>query len=117
MSTQFALTINNEKLWNFYNEHPSLNFETTNLLFMDILKNFLHDANSSVNTNITSQLLDNVKQLQTQITTLTENNKNSQTETLMTFTYKLSEFKKDYIDEVKMILTNNVSEKVAPLVK
>jgi len=117
MSTQFALTINNEKLWNFYNEHPSLNFETTNLLFMDILKNFLHDANSSVNTNITSQLVDNVKQLQTQITTLTENNKNSQNETLMTFTYKLSEFKKDYIDEVKMILTNNVSEKVAPLVK
>ena len=53
MSTQFALTINNEKLWNLYNEHPSLNFETTNLLFMDILKNFLHDANSSVNTNIT----------------------------------------------------------------
>ena len=117
MDTQYALTINNEKLWKFYNENPSLNFETTNLLFMDVLSKFLQDANTSLNTNITTQLVDHIKQLQSQIINMTENLSRTQNETAMNFNYKLSEFKKDYIEEVKVILTNNVSEKVAPLMK
>ena len=117
MSTQYALTINNEKLWKFYNTHPTLNFETTNLLFMDVLEKFLHDANSSMSTNITSQLVDHIKHLQTQINVLTENHTRAQNETMMSFSYKLSEFKKDYIDDVKSIISNNVSDKVAPLLK
>jgi len=117
MSTQYTLSVTNEKLWKFYDEHPSLNFETTNLLFMDVVKNILQDANSSLNTNITAQLVDNIKQLQSQIISITDNLSRTQNETMMNFNYKLSEFKKDYIEEVKVILTNNVSEKVAPLMK
>jgi hypothetical protein len=117
MSSQYALTINNEKLWKFYKAHPNLNFETTNLLFMDVLEKFLQDANSSLTTSITSQLVDQIKNLQSQISLMTENHSRMQNETAMNFNYKLSEFKKDYMDEVKVILTNNVSEKVAPLLK
>jgi hypothetical protein len=117
MSTQYALTINNEKLWNFYNDHPTLNFETTNLLFMEVLEKFLQDANSSMSSNITSQLVDHIKQLQNQITVLTENHTRSQNETIMSFALKLTEFKKDYIEDVKTIISNNVSDKVAPLLK
>jgi hypothetical protein len=117
MTSQYALTINNEKIWNFYNNHPSLNFETTNLLFMDVLEKFLQDANTSLNTNITAQLVDHIKQLQSQIISMTDNLSRTQNETVLNFNYKLSEFKRDYIEEVKVILTNNVSEKVAPLMK
>ena len=39
MTSQYALTINNEKLWKFYKSHPSLDFEKTNLLFIDVLGN------------------------------------------------------------------------------
>jgi hypothetical protein len=117
MTSKYALTITNEKLWNFYNENPSLNFETTNLLFMDVLSKFLQDANSSLNTNITTQLVDHIKQLQSQIIIMTDNLSRTQNDTLLNFNYKLSEFKKEYIEEVKIILTNNVSEKVAPLMK
>jgi hypothetical protein len=117
MSTQYALTINNEKLWRFYNDHPNLNFEVTNLLFMDVLEKFLQDANSSLNSNITTQLIEHIKQLQSQIISMTDNFSRIQNENIINFNYKLTEFKKDYIDEVKMILTNNVAEKVAPLIK
>lgn len=117
MTAQYALTVNNEKLWRFYNEHPSLNFETTNLLFMDVLEKFLQDANVSLNTNINTQLVEQIKQLQSQINSMTENLSRTQNETAMNFNYKLSEFKRDYIEEVKVILTNNISEKVAPLMK
>jgi rubrerythrin len=117
MTSQYALTIVNEKLWKFYNAHQNLNFEKTNLLFMDVLEKFLQDANSSLTTSITSQLIDQIKNLQTQINVMTENHTRMQNESALNFNYKLSEFKKDYIDEVKVILTNNVSEKVAPLLK
>jgi hypothetical protein len=117
MTAQYALTVNNEKLWRFYNDHPSLNFETTNLLFMDVLEKFLQDANTSLSTNITAQLVDNIKQLQSQVISMTDNLSRTQNETVLNFNCKLSELKKDYIDEVKVILTNNVAEKVAPLMK
>jgi len=117
MDTQYALTCNNEKLWKFYNAHPSLNFETTNLLFMDVLEKFLQDANTSLSTNITAQLVEQIQRLQLQVVSITDNLSRTQNETAMNFNYKLSEFKKEYIEEVKVILTNNVAEKVAPLLK
>jgi rubrerythrin len=117
MTSKYALTIDNEKLWKFYNAHPNLDFEKTNLLFMDVLEKFLQDANSSLTTSITSQLIDQIKNLQTQINVMTENHTRMQNETALQFNHKLSEFKKDYMEEVKVILTNNVSEKVAPLLK
>jgi hypothetical protein len=117
MTSQYALTVDNEKLWKFYNAHPNLNFETTNILFMDVLEKFLQDANSSLSTSMTSQLIDQIKNLQTQIVSMTENHTRMQNESALHFNCKLSEFKKDYIEEVKVILTNNVSEKVAPLLK
>ena len=117
MESQYALTINNEKLWRFYKAHPSLNFETTNLLLMELLEKFLQDANSSLTTNIASQLVDQIKTLQSQINVMAENHLRIQNETALNFNYKLSEFKKDYMEEVKVILTNNVAERVAPLLK
>ena len=117
MQGQYALTVNNEKLWKFYKDHPNLDFETTNLLFMDVLEKFLQDANTSLTANIASELVDQIKKLQSQIGLMADNHLRVQTETALNFNYKLSEFKKDYIEEVKVILTNNVAEKVAPLLK
>ena len=117
MTSKYALTCNNERLWKFYNANPTLNFEKTNILFMDVLEKFLQDANSSLTTNITSQLVDQIQQLQTQVFSLTENLSRTQNETALNFNSKLADYKKDYIDEMKVIMTNNVSEKVAPLLK
>ena len=117
MASQYDLICSNERLWKFYNAHPSLNFETTNLLFMDVLEKFMQDANSSLTTNITAQLVDQIQNLQLQIFSIKDNLSRTQNETAMNFSYKLSEFKKEYIEEVKVILTNNVAEKVAPLLK
>ena len=52
MTSKYALTCNNERLWKFYNANPTLNFEKNNILFIDVLEKFLQDANSSLTTNI-----------------------------------------------------------------
>ena len=110
MSSQFSITINNETIWNFYKEHPNLNIEKVNLIFIEFMSKMMSDVNNSFNSNLTLQLIEQIKSLQTQINSLNEHISKD-------FSYKLTEFKKEYIEDLKVILTNNISEKVAPLIK
>jgi len=58
-------------------------------------------------------LFDNVKQLQTQVDTISR----LQTDSNSNLALKLSEFKREYIEDVKLILSTNVSDKIAPLIR
>lgn len=116
--SQFAITIDNQNIWKFFKEeHPSLSPENTMLTFIDIMNKLSQDVNSSFNNTLAAQLVESMKQLQSQVSVVSDNVSRIQTDTLTNFSLKLSEFKKDYIEDVKMILTNNVSEKIAPLLK
>jgi hypothetical protein len=115
--TSYSITINNEKIWKFYNEHQSLDFENTNLIFIDIMSKLLQDTTSSSTTNNILHLVEHMKNIQSQIKNINDNFSRMQEDTSREFTYKLSEFKKEYIEDVKVILTNNVAEKFAPLIK
>lgn len=117
MNTPYTLTITNETVWNFYNEHPSLDFENMNIIFIDIMRKLLNDTSSSLNANSISHLTEHIKTIQSQIKNINDNFNRMHEDTSKEFTYKLSEFKKEYIEDIKVILTNNVSEKVAPLIK
>lgn len=110
MSSPYTITITNETIWNFYKEHPNLDFENINLIFIEIISKMLHDVNNSFNSNLMLQLIEHIKSLQTQVNSLNESLSKD-------FTYRLADFKREYIDDLKVILTNNVSEKIAPLIK
>ena len=118
MTSQYALTLDNKTIWKFFKEeHPSLNLETSVLLFIDFMNKLSQDVNTSLNNTLAQQLVESMKQLQSQVTSVSENVTRMQNDTLTNFTLKLSEFKKDYIEDVKMILNNNVSDKIAPLLR
>jgi len=87
-----------------------LDFESMNLLFVNILEELNKDITSSLSNNIASQLLTNIKNLQGQVDKLN-------TDTQTNFKNKFTEFKKEYMEDMKMILSNNNSEKIAPLIK
>jgi len=108
--TDYSLLCENKKVWEFYEQHQNLDFETMNLLFVNILEELNKDITSSLSNNIASQLLTNIKNLQEQIEKM-----NIDTQT--NFKNKFSDFKKEYIEDMKMILSNNNSEKIAPLIK
>ena len=117
-ASQYALTVDNKIIWKFFKEeHPSLDLETSVLMFIDIMNKLSQDVNSSLNNTLAQQLVDTMKQLQSQVSVVSDNVSRMQTDTLTNLTLKLNEFKKDYIEDVKMILTNNVSEKIAPLIR
>ena len=116
--SQHIITIDNKKIWSFFNEqHPSLNCETTILLFIEIMDKLSQDVNSSLNNTLAKQLVDSMKQLQTQVNVVSDSVVRMQSDILTSFSLKLTDFKKEYIEDVKMILTNNVSEKIAPMMR
>lgn len=112
----YLLSCTNKKIWTFYHEHPNLDFETMNLLFTDIMTNLLKDVNSSLSHNIANQLLESMKEIQSKMTQVTDNFNKIENQLLIRFT----EFKKDYMEDVKLVLSNNTNQttdKVLTLVK
>ena len=105
-----TLTCSSAKVWAFYHEHPELNFEKMNIMFTDILVSIMHTTNPVNNSNITSQILNGIANIQSQLT-------NQQNEYDKQLFLKLTDFKKEYIDDLKMILSSNIADKIAPLIK
>lgn len=105
-----TLTCKSAKVWAFYHEHPHLDFEKMNIMFTDILVSIMNTTNPDNNFNITSQILNGIANIQSQLTT-------HQVEYDKQIFLKLTEFKKEYIDDLKMILSSNIADKIAPLIK
>ena len=105
-----TLTCSSAKVWAFYHEHPELNFEKMNIMFTDILVSIMSSTNPVNNSNINTQILNGIANIQSQLT-------NQQVEYDKQLFLKLTEFKKEYIDDVKMILSSNIADKIAPLIK
>jgi len=113
----YTIAANNKDIWEFYDKNKHLNFEEMNLVLIKILEQLMETTSPSLTTNIASQLIDNMKVIQNQVSVVTEMFSKSQQDMNNSFTLKFMEFKKDYIEDLKMILSHNTSDKVAPIIK
>jgi hypothetical protein len=115
MINNYELTINNQKVFEFYKKNSSLNFEQVNLLCVGLFENILQDANTSFNNSITSQILteclDNNHKLN-EITNEINKINNNISKLNNELVIKFFDIKKEYIDEVKNIININGNEKV-----
>ena len=113
----FLLSVNNEKIWNFYNTRKDLSFEQVNLLFIDLMSTILPNNTDIITPKMSEQLVENIKNIQSQLVLVTETMKYNHNDNIIKIAVKLSEFKREYIDDVKMILNNNLSDNLAPLLR
>jgi len=113
----YQISFKNKKIWEFYDQHKNLDIENMNLIFIEILDKLFQDINPVLNTNLASQLLENMRTLQINMNSMNDNLSKSHNDLTTNFTMKFVEFKKEYIDDLKMILTNNNSDKIAPIIK
>jgi hypothetical protein len=115
MNNNYELKINNQKVFEFYKKHSSLNFEQVNLLCVSLFENILQDANTSFNNSITSQILTECLDHNHKLNEITnEINKINNTISKLNndIIIKFFDIKKEYIDEVKNIINVNGNEKV-----
>ena len=103
--TDYVLSINNKEVFEFYQKH-NLHFEQMNMLFYNILQQIMTTTDNSFNSSIANILLDKVTQLEKTI-------QGQQGE----LTNKLNEYKKDYLNDVKLILMSNNVEYISPLIR
>jgi len=113
--TDFTIVFNNEKIFNFYKK-TQLNPENINLLFIDVLDRLLTGIDKS-DEYMTSKLLEQMKSLDSKIETINSSLKNDKLESSLIFNSKISEYRADYINEMRMILSANNNDYIAPLIK
>lgn len=101
----YSLTINNKEVFEFYTKY-GINFEQINILFFNILQQIITSTDNSFNSNIASMLLSKISNIEQTIT-------KQQTD----FFTKINDYKKDYLNDIKLILLSNNVEHVAPLIK
>ena len=80
----------------FYKENTNLNFITMNHIFIDILKKLSTNLNETITNNINNKILSTLTDLSKDILGFKQD-----------VTTKLHDTKKEYIDNVKLILENN----------
>jgi len=113
----YVLSVNNRKIYEFYEEHKNLNFESMNVLFVDLLDTLLRNTNPTLDGNIAASLIDSIKTLQGQVNNMEDTITKNQGELGNIFTLKFLDFKKDYMEDMRLILSTNATEKVGPIVK
>ena len=60
----------NPRICSFYKENPSINFETINLLFIDLFEKLLINVDSNVTTTMNTQILSNISDNRSEINDL-----------------------------------------------
>jgi hypothetical protein len=117
-SAQNSLTISNKKVIEFYEKNKSLDFEQINILCVDLFENVLQDATQNLTKNISSQILSECKENREKIMELNHQllSLNNQIQKLNNdLTLKTHDVKKEYVEEMKTLLTIHTNEKIKVL--
>ena len=112
-----TLTASNPKIIKFFSQHQNLDFEETILSFIIIMEKLSDSVNNSVNNTLVSNLLENLKDINSKISTIDSNLGKFHGDTLNNLTYQMNDFKKEYINDLRLVLTSNISDKIEPIIK
>jgi len=103
-----SLSVTNQKVMDFYKEHPMLNFENMNILFVEILDKLFSEISPSMDNNFALSMIKEIKNVSSVMN-------NIQNENMNMFTLKCLEMKKEYIQDLQIILNNNNTSAIKPL--
>jgi hypothetical protein len=104
------LVLKNERVWSFYNSHKAIDFEKANLLLVDFLETMFNEMTNS-QPNINAQLLSFMQEHNSEITSIKNSLSSLQNDINKTHSdvsTKLAIMKKEYLDEVALIVNNNI---------
>jgi hypothetical protein len=110
MTESHTITLKNKRIYNFYKNHPSISFEETNNYMVDLLEKMMQTSQPNLDYNLASKLLEQMNKVHSDIT-------ESQCNVQISMIEKLNELKKDYLKDFELVLSNNNTEKLNPLLQ
>ena len=118
------LEITNKRILKFYNDNPQISFEAVNLLFLDLFEKIIYETNENLSSKMQSQLLSAINDTTHDITELKEtmaslkDSMNSMNSDFITnIVSKFTDIKKEYIEDMRIIIQTNTHEKIGPLLE
>jgi len=108
-----TIKLQNKRIIDFCAKHPNFDIEKTVLSFIDFIDETYSSTVPSLDSNLASQILTNLKSLQQQVQGIDASISIKQAE----YIKKSDEMKKEYIEYIKNILTLNNNEKIVPVIK
>jgi hypothetical protein len=100
------MQITNRRILEFCDKHPTFDLENTLLSFIDFIDKANETVAPSLDSNLAEKILSNLKTLQNHVISIDSN-----------IATKQSQIKREYIDEIKNIVTINNSERIVPMLK
>lgn len=107
------LEVSNSRILKFYHDNRNINFESVNLLFLDLFEKIIYETNETLSSKMQSQLLLAVNDTCQDISLLKE----TVTSLQSTVLNKIADAKKEYLDEVRNIVQDNNKENIGPLLE
>ena len=107
--TESSITITDPLIISYYRENTNIDIITMNHIFIDILKNLSSNLSNTINTTINSKILSIVTDMNSNISAMK-----------LDIIMKFHEYKKEYIEDIKTILSNNSltnNEKISALIE
>jgi len=103
-----ALSITNARVIEFYKNHPMINLDTINVLFVEILEKLFSEISPNMDNDFALRLINEMKNITTIIDKI-------QNDTVQNFTLKSIELKREYIHDLQLILSTNNTNAIKPM--
>jgi len=106
---EYSITITDPVIIAYYKENPQIDIVSINHVFIDILKNLSTNLSATINSTINSKILSVVTDIERSVSSF-------KNELIMGFNDRLVQTKKEYIEDLKLQLSNNFlsnNEKIA----
>jgi len=108
-----TILIENRRIIEFCEQYPCFDIEKTVLSFIELIENTSSNAVPSLNSTLASQIVDSLKSLQNQVYGLENNLSIKHNE----YINKSAEIKKEYVEDIRTILSINNTDKLLPTIK
>lgn len=107
-----SITITDETILSYYRENPHVDIVAMNLMLIDILKSLSTNLTATVNSTINSKILSIVSDIDKNVSSF-------RNDIITSFNEKMNQTKKEYVEDLKTQLTNNIlsnNEKLSSLI-
>ena len=91
-----SITITDATIVKYFNENPHLDIVTMNHIFINILKNLSSNLSNTINSTTNAEILSIVKDIKGEVSKQSKD-----------MILKMHESKKEYMEDVKTLLTNS----------
>ena len=105
MENNYLLTINNKRIYFFYNSNPNISVESVNLIILDLIEEINTDMTKVFTNTKLGEILENMREMKQQVYSFNDN-----------LSIKIQEHNKSFIETLKLIIgnvTNENNEKIS----